>query len=134
MYRAEGIIFMVLECGEIDLARLLQKREAARKEHDGGAASLDENFIRLYWEQMLRVRIGKRGVGVLRIKPRQRSQGSGAALGCRGVSVVRWCSPGRPTPGHSPLQALPHRYLPPHVPLIHHLHHPRLCTRFMRSA
>ncbi|KFM29322.1 putative serine/threonine-protein kinase mps1 [Auxenochlorella protothecoides] len=54
VYRAEGIIFMVLECGEIDLARLLQKREAARKEHDGGAASLDENFIRLYWEQMLR--------------------------------------------------------------------------------
>ncbi|KAK2075783.1 hypothetical protein QBZ16_001524 [Prototheca wickerhamii] len=53
VYRAEGIIYMVLECGEIDLARLLQKREAARREQGQPVSSLDENFIRLYWEQML---------------------------------------------------------------------------------
>lgn len=56
VYRAEGIIYMVLECGEIDLARLLQKREAARREQGQPVSSLDENFIRLYWEQMLTVR------------------------------------------------------------------------------
>lgn len=57
VHRAEGIIYMVLECGEIDLARLLQKREAARREQGAPVSSLDENFIRLYWEQMLTVRI-----------------------------------------------------------------------------
>lgn len=56
VHRAEGIIYMVLECGEIDLARLLQKREAARREQGIAAEDLDENFIRLYWEQMLTVR------------------------------------------------------------------------------
>ncbi|EFN53107.1 hypothetical protein CHLNCDRAFT_10750, partial [Chlorella variabilis] len=37
-----GLIYMVLEFGDIDLARLLQVPEG-----------IDENFIRLYWEQML---------------------------------------------------------------------------------
>lgn len=46
----EGIILMVLEYGDIDLARLLQKRVKARKE---GEAAIDDNFLRLYWQQML---------------------------------------------------------------------------------
>ncbi|KAA6419896.1 MAG: Serine threonine kinase [Trebouxia sp. A1-2] len=50
--QAEGTIYMVLEYGDIDLARLLAKHEQARRE-GGGADELDENFIRLYWQQML---------------------------------------------------------------------------------
>lgn len=46
----EGIILMVLEYGDIDLARLLQKRVKTRKE---GEAAIDDNFLRLYWQQML---------------------------------------------------------------------------------
>ena len=53
MIKSEGLIYMVLEYGDIDLARLLQRHEAAQKE--GGATELDENFIRLYWQQMLQV-------------------------------------------------------------------------------
>lgn len=45
---------MVLEYGDIDLARLLAKHEQARRE-GGSADELDENFIRLYWQQMLQV-------------------------------------------------------------------------------
>lgn len=45
---------MVLEYGDIDLARLLARHEANQRE--GGATELDENFIRLYWQQMLQVR------------------------------------------------------------------------------
>jgi hypothetical protein len=52
--QSEGVIFMVLEYGDIDLARLLAKQEKARR--DGGAADIDENFIRLYWQQMLQAR------------------------------------------------------------------------------
>ena len=51
--RGEGLIYMVLEYGDIDLARLLARHEAAQRE--AGAAELDENFIRLYWQQMLQV-------------------------------------------------------------------------------
>lgn len=51
--QSEGIIYMVLEYGDIDLARLLAKHEKARRE--GGSEDLDENFIRLYWQQMLQV-------------------------------------------------------------------------------
>lgn len=46
---------MVLEYGDIDLARLLAKHEQARRE-SAGRDVLDENFIRLYWQQMLQVR------------------------------------------------------------------------------
>ncbi|KAK9833841.1 hypothetical protein WJX74_007511 [Apatococcus lobatus] len=49
--RQEGIIYMVLECGDIDLARLLARHEKGRRE--GAAGEIDENFIRLYWQQML---------------------------------------------------------------------------------
>lgn len=65
-HRQLNMIFMVLEYGDIDLARLLQKQEAARKERQAAAEALsssslspgemqpaDENFIRLYWQQML---------------------------------------------------------------------------------
>lgn len=45
---------MVLEYGDIDLARLLARHEANQRE--GGATELDENFIRLYWQQMLQAR------------------------------------------------------------------------------
>ena len=38
----EGLIHIVLEYGDIDLARLLQKESAQ-----------NENFIRLHWQQML---------------------------------------------------------------------------------
>lgn len=51
--RSEGLIYMVLEYGDIDLARLLAKHEKAQRE--GGVTDLDENFIRLYWQQMLQV-------------------------------------------------------------------------------
>jgi serine/threonine-protein kinase TTK/MPS1 len=65
----EGLILMVLEYGDIDLARLLarQARQGAGAAGGGGApapgnppasppppAEPDENFIRLYWQQMLR--------------------------------------------------------------------------------
>ena len=52
--QAEGTIYMVLEYGDIDLARLLAKHEQAHKE-GGGGGEIDENFIRLYWQQMLQV-------------------------------------------------------------------------------
>ena len=42
-----GLIFVVLEYGEIDLARLLSRRDRERN------GALDENFVRLYWQQML---------------------------------------------------------------------------------
>lgn len=77
---------MVLEYGDIDLARLLQNHEEARRrQHSsggGGAAAsggggssssgnasgsgeIDENFIRLYWQQMLQVRQCKGCIGML---------------------------------------------------------------------
>ena len=59
--KAEGLIYVVLEYGEIDLARLLSKREKqarARGEKEGrgptnGAGMIDDNFLRLYFEQMV---------------------------------------------------------------------------------
>lgn len=51
--KGEGLIYMVLEYGDIDLARLLARHEAAQRE--GGATELDENFICLRWQQMLQV-------------------------------------------------------------------------------
>lgn len=60
VHQKDGIIYMVLECGDIDLARLLQRHEAARQERkkqlglqQQGLTEVDENFIRMYWEQML---------------------------------------------------------------------------------
>lgn len=61
VHKRDGIIYMVLECGDIDLAKLLQRHEAARQERrsmTGGSshivgAEVDENFVRMYWEQML---------------------------------------------------------------------------------
>lgn len=51
--RGEGLIYMVLEYGDIDLARLLDRRQRARAQL--GCKELDGNFIRLYWQQMLQV-------------------------------------------------------------------------------
>lgn len=64
VFQDEGLIYMVQEYGEIDLARLLAKHDAARREAFGADQqaqgllkdNLDENFIRLYWQQMLQVR------------------------------------------------------------------------------
>lgn len=61
VHKRDGIIYMVLECGDIDLAKLLQRHEAARQERrsiTGGSShtsgtDVDENFVRMYWEQML---------------------------------------------------------------------------------
>ncbi len=53
--RGEGLIYMVMEYGDIDLARLLARHEAAQRER--GALEPDENFIRLYWQQMLQARM-----------------------------------------------------------------------------
>lgn len=56
VFTDEGLIYMVQEYGEIDLARLLAKHDAARKEAGALKDNIDENFIRLYWQQMLQVR------------------------------------------------------------------------------
>lgn len=40
----EGYLHMVMECGEIDLAHVLQKQKGT---------SVNLNFVRVYWEQML---------------------------------------------------------------------------------
>lgn len=62
VHQKDGIIYMVLECGDIDLARLLQRHEASKQERRAAlsdskprdsSAEVDENFVRLYWEQML---------------------------------------------------------------------------------
>ena len=42
---------MVLECGEIDLAKLLTRHEKARAAQNGTGP--DENFLRLYFQQMV---------------------------------------------------------------------------------
>ncbi|QDZ24034.1 dual specificity protein kinase [Chloropicon primus] len=51
IFRDSGIIYMVLEYGEVDLARLLQRREKVRSAE--GQNKIDLNFIRLHWQQML---------------------------------------------------------------------------------
>ncbi|WIA28772.1 hypothetical protein OEZ86_011304 [Tetradesmus obliquus] len=61
VFTDEGLIYMVQEYGEIDLARLLAKHDAVRRAAAGVDLAkggllqdnLDENFIRLYWQQML---------------------------------------------------------------------------------
>jgi serine/threonine-protein kinase TTK/MPS1 len=69
VFADEGLVYMVQEYGEIDLARLLAKHEANRRQavaaaggsggsggaaaDGGGGGGIDENFIRLYWQQML---------------------------------------------------------------------------------
>lgn len=49
---SEGLILVVLEFGEIDLAKMLNKRERQRAE-SGHAQLVDDNFMRLYFEQMV---------------------------------------------------------------------------------
>jgi hypothetical protein len=46
---------MLLEFGDIDLAKLLQKHEEARKRSGCASGGIDDNFLRLYWQQMLQV-------------------------------------------------------------------------------
>ena len=54
--KTEGLIYVVLEYGEIDLARLLSKREKQARAKGKGAANsqsnagmIDDNFLRLYF-------------------------------------------------------------------------------------
>lgn len=56
VFRDEGLVYMVLEYGDIDLARLLHNHEEARRKGYGSEGEIDANFIRLYWQQMLQVR------------------------------------------------------------------------------
>ncbi|KZV42819.1 serine/threonine-protein kinase mph1 [Dorcoceras hygrometricum] len=46
----EGFIYMVLEYGEIDLAHMLSQKWG---ELDGSMATIDENWLRFYWKQIL---------------------------------------------------------------------------------
>ncbi|XP_075518994.1 serine/threonine-protein kinase MPS1-like isoform X2 [Primulina tabacum] len=46
----EGYIYMVLEYGEIDLAHMLSQKWG---ELDGSIATMDENWLRFYWKQIL---------------------------------------------------------------------------------
>uniref|UniRef100_A0A7N0VAH8 Protein kinase domain-containing protein n=1 Tax=Kalanchoe fedtschenkoi TaxID=63787 RepID=A0A7N0VAH8_KALFE len=46
----DGYIFMVLEYGEIDLAHMLSQKW---KEVDGGDQTIDDNWLRFYWQQIL---------------------------------------------------------------------------------
>ena len=55
VFRDEGLIYMVLEHGDIDLARLLHNHEEAHRQGAGADGEMDENFVRLYWQQMLQV-------------------------------------------------------------------------------
>eukprot|EP00850_Spirogloea_muscicola_P007128 SM000035S13108 [mRNA] locus=s35:454546:458080:- [translate_table: standard] len=53
----EGLILLVLEFGEIDLARLLTKMQRACDDGVGTPSScfprISDNFVRLYWQNML---------------------------------------------------------------------------------
>ncbi|RDY10443.1 mph1 [Mucuna pruriens] len=46
----DGCIYMVLEYGEIDLAHMLSQKW---KELDGNKQTIDENWLRFYWQQIL---------------------------------------------------------------------------------
>ncbi|GKU87687.1 hypothetical protein SLEP1_g2047 [Rubroshorea leprosula] len=46
----DGYIYMVLEYGEIDLAHMLSQK---RKEMDSSNQTIDENWLRFYWQQIL---------------------------------------------------------------------------------
>ncbi|KAK2442274.1 serine/threonine-protein kinase MPS1 [Trifolium repens] len=46
----DGYIYMVLEYGEIDLAHMLSQKW---KELDGTKETIDENWLRFYWQQIL---------------------------------------------------------------------------------
>ncbi|OVA10858.1 Protein kinase domain [Macleaya cordata] len=48
--RDDGYIYMVLEYGEIDLAHMLSQKW---KEMDSSNLSMDENWLRFYWQQIL---------------------------------------------------------------------------------
>ncbi|XP_029130948.1 probable serine/threonine-protein kinase mps1 isoform X2 [Cajanus cajan] len=48
--RDDGYIYMVLEYGEIDLAHMLSQKW---KELDGSNQTIDENWLRFYWQQIL---------------------------------------------------------------------------------
>ncbi|PIA27176.1 hypothetical protein AQUCO_08200001v1 [Aquilegia coerulea] len=48
--RDDGYIYMVLEYGEIDLAHMLSQKW---KEQDSANWTMDENWLRFYWQQIL---------------------------------------------------------------------------------
>ncbi|XP_027093223.1 serine/threonine-protein kinase MPS1 [Coffea arabica] len=48
--KEDGYIYMVLEYGEIDLAHMLSQKW---KELDSSSSTIDENWLRFYWQQIL---------------------------------------------------------------------------------
>ncbi|XP_059630812.1 serine/threonine-protein kinase MPS1 isoform X2 [Cornus florida] len=48
--KEDGYIYMVLEYGEIDLAHMLSQKW---KEMDDSSLTIDENWLRFYWQQIL---------------------------------------------------------------------------------
>ena len=53
---AQQVVYMVMECGDIDFAGMLKRQleERQAKLAAGEAEGFNENFVRMYWEQMLR--------------------------------------------------------------------------------
>ncbi|KAM7514942.1 hypothetical protein LguiA_004525 [Lonicera macranthoides] len=49
-FKEDGYIYMVLEYGEIDLAHMLSQKW---RELDSSKTTIDENWLRFYWQQML---------------------------------------------------------------------------------
>lgn len=107
---------MVQEYGEIDLARLLAKHDAARRAAAGQASrgcanstpqELDENFIRLYWQQMLQVggsakSTGPRGGGCALSDAAWRRGASGLQHCLTTTHPLSACPPCLPGPPHQP--------------------------------
>lgn len=48
--KEDGYIYMVLEYGEIDLAHMLSQKW---KELDSSYSTIDENWLRFYWQKRL---------------------------------------------------------------------------------
>ena len=90
---ADGVIYMVLEYGDIDLARLLAKQEGARRDQAAAGAHPDENFIRLYWQQMLQARacMNRRARGAVSWHAGQMARGRSAVLSGMQASCMTKC-------------------------------------------
>ena len=107
--------YVVLEYGEIDLARLLSKREKQRvaadkakvaaggKAKPAGANRIDDNFLRLYFEQMVEAvgTIHEQKIVHSDLKPANFMFVEGA-LKLIDFGIAKQVRPDPPTPWHSP--------------------------------